>query len=170
MGAPEAGNGAIYAGDSVFGVRGGRAVVRRAQRNSLMVLGFDVYAQPIARTVEVLREEGFLPGTLRTDTWNGRPVYVVSADANGAHREFWIDAQNLLYVRSLEPLGGDTTKAMDVRFESYRPYGGGWVAEHVDILGDGKPLQMEEYSDVRVNQAFSPDLFDPDKWATAPKP
>jgi len=170
MGPPEAGNGAIYANDSVYGIRGGRAAVRRAQRNSLMVLGFDVYAQPVERSTAILREEGFLPGTLRTDTWNGRPVYVVSADANGAHREFWVDAENLLYVRSMEPLGGDTTKVMDVRFEDYRQHGGGWVAERVAILADGKPLQMEEYTDVKVNQTFSPDLFDPDKWTTAPKP
>lgn len=172
MGPPEAGNGAIYANDSVYGIRGGRATVRRAQRNSLMVLGFDVYAQPAERSMEILRDEGFLPGVLSTDTWNGRPAYVVRAEVNGAHREFWVDAENLLYVRSREPLPGDTThtKMMDVRFESYRPYGGGWVAERVDILADGKPLQMEEYTDVKVNQPFSPDLFDPDKWTTAPKP
>ncbi|HYH78197.1 MAG TPA: hypothetical protein VEX86_00320 [Longimicrobium sp.] len=169
MGAPEANNGVIYANDSVYAVRGGRVAARRAQRNSLMVLGFDVYAQPVARSTEILRAEGFLPGTLRTDSWNGRPVYVVSADVNG-HREFWVDAENLLYVRSLEPFPGDSTKVMDVRFEDYKPHAGGWVAERVDIRADGKTVQYEEYQNVKVNETLSPDLFIPEKWTTAPKP
>jgi len=173
MGDPAAGNGAIYANDSVYGIRGGNVAMRRAQRNSLMVLGFDVYAQPVERSAEILREEGFLPGTLRTDSWNGRPAYVVSSDANGGHREFWVDAGNMLYVRSIEPApgpAGTAPRVMDVRFEDYRQHGGGWVAERVDILMDGKPLQMEEYTDVKVNQPFSPDLFIPEKWTTTPKP
>lgn len=170
MGPPEAQNGAIYANDSVYGIRGGQVVARRAERNSLMVLGFDVYAQPVERTVEVLRDEGFLPGTLRTDSWNGKPAYVVSADVNGAHREFWVDSETLLYVRSVEPIPGTPPRVLDVRFENYKPYGGGWVAEHVDIRVDGKTVQEEAYENVKVNETFSPDLFIPEKWATAPKP
>ncbi|HET7463833.1 MAG TPA: hypothetical protein VFJ82_21435 [Longimicrobium sp.] len=172
MGDPAANNGAIYANDSVYAVRGGNVVARRAQRNSLMVLGFDVYAQPVAKSAEILREEGFLPGTLRRDSWNGRPMYVVSSDANG-HREFWVDAENLLYVRSIEPLPGPAgapARVMDVRFEDYKQHGGGWVAERVDIQMDGKTFQLEEYTDVKVNQALSPELWVPEKWATAPKP
>lgn len=173
MGEQSANNGVIYANDSVYAVRGGNVAVRRAQRNSLMVLGFDVYSQPVARSAEILREEHFLPGTLRRDTWNGRPAYVVSSDNEGGHREFWIDAETLLYVRSVEPAAGPPgtpSKVLDVRFENYKPYGGGWVAEHVDIRLDDKPFQIEDYTDVKVNQTFSPDLFIPEKWATAPKP
>lgn len=172
MGDPAANNGAIYANDSVYVVRGGNVAVRRGDRNSLMVLGFDVYAQPVETSAAVLRDEGFLPGTLRTDTWNGRPVYVVSSDANG-HHEFWVDAQNLLYVRSIEPIpgaNGAPARVMDVRFEDYKQHGGGWVAERVDIQMDGKTMQLEEYSDVKVNQTLSPDLWIPEKWTTAPKP
>jgi hypothetical protein len=170
MGAPEANNGVIYANDSLYAVRGGRVVARRAQRNALMVLGFDVYTQPAARSMEILRAEGFLPGTLRTDTWNNRPVYVVSAHVNNAHREFWVDTETLLYVRSLEPHPGDSTKVLDVRFENYKPHGGGWVAERVDIRADGKTIQDEVYENVKVNETLSPDLFVPEKWTTAPKP
>jgi len=173
MGDPAANNGAIYANDSVYGIRGGNVAVRRAQRNSLMVLGFDVYAQPVAKSAEILREEGFLPGTLRSDSWNGRPAYVVSSDNEGGHREFWVDAQSLLYVRSIEPIPGQNgapARVLDVRFEDYKPYGGGWVAERVDIQVDGKTSQLEEYSDVKVNQTLSPDLWVPEKWTTAPKP
>ncbi|HET7228837.1 MAG TPA: hypothetical protein VFJ16_02410 [Longimicrobium sp.] len=173
MGDPALNNGAIYANDSVYAIRGGQVAARRAQRNSLMVLGFDVYAQPVERSAEILREEGFLPGTLRTDSWNGHPVYVVSSDNNGGHREFWIDAGTLLYVRSIEPVPGPAgapARVMDVRFEDYKPYAGGWVAERVDIRMDGKTMQMEEYSDVRVNQTLSPDLWIPEKWTTAPRP
>jgi outer membrane lipoprotein-sorting protein len=172
IGEPAAGNGVIYANDSAYVVRGGNVVARRGDRNSLMVLGFDVYVLSPERTAQVLTEEGFLPGTLRTDSWNGRPVYVVTSEANG-HHEFWIDAENLLYVRSVEPIpgpNGAAARVLDVRFEDYKQHGGGWMAERVDIRMDGKTVQMEEYSDVKVNQTLSPDLFVPEKWSTAPKP
>lgn len=171
MGPREAGNGAIYANDSVYGVRGGRVAVRRAQRNSLMVLGFDVYAQPPERTLQILREEGFPLGPVRTETWQGRRTYVVGgAPGDTKSRQFWVDAERLVYVRSFEPLPGDSTKAMEVHFDGYQPFGGGWVSTQVDILVDGQSIQREEYSDIRVNIPLDPALFIPERWADAPHP
>src|SRR2546423_9582224 len=43
LGDPTKGNGALYRGDSVYSVQGGKVVDRRAGRNPLMILGFDVY-------------------------------------------------------------------------------------------------------------------------------
>ena len=130
----------------------------------------DVYAQEQKVTLQKKSEEGFSLYHVRNDTWQGRPVYVVSAHVNNAHREFWVDTETLLYVRSLEPHPGDPTKVLDVRFENYKPHGGGWVAERVDIRADDKTIQDEVYENVKVNETLSPDLFVPEKWTTAPKP
>lgn len=171
MGAPEAGNGAIYANDSVYGVRGGRAAVRRAQRNPLMILGFDVYVLPPEQSLRLLREEGFPLAPVRTDTWQGRRAYVVGGAPGDLHaKQFWIDAERLVFVRSLEPFPGDTAKTLEIRFDDYRPYGGGWVSPTVDVTVDGRSIQREEYSDIRVDVPLDPSLFDPDRWTTAVHP
>ncbi|HET6763998.1 MAG TPA: GNAT family N-acetyltransferase, partial [Longimicrobiaceae bacterium] len=79
MGDPAAHNGALFKGDSLFVIQGGRVARRIARRNPLMVLGFDVYGQSPERSLQVLREEGFNTAPLREDTFEGRPVYVVGA-------------------------------------------------------------------------------------------
>ena len=171
IGDPAAGNGVLYANDSIYRARGGRVDLRRPQRNALMILGFDVYALPVERSLEILREEGFPMQPLRTETWQGRRTYVVGGAPGDLHsKQFWVDAERLVYVRSLEPFGGDTTKTLDIRFDDYRPYGGGWVAPTVDILVDGRSIQREEYSDIKVDVPLDPSLFDPDKWSTAVHP
>ncbi|HSU15649.1 hypothetical protein [Longimicrobium sp.] len=161
-------NGVIYARDSLYVVRNGQLAMKRAERNALMVLGFDVYAQDPATSIRILTEEKFLPGTLRTDTWEGRPAWVVTAtDTTGGRHEFWVDAERLLYVRSVEPGPGGQT--LDVRFENYQPHGGGWVAERVDIRMNGRTVQMEEYSDVRTDLEIPETAYDPATWS-APRP
>jgi hypothetical protein len=44
------------------------------------------------------------------------------------------------------------------------------VATVVDILVDGRSVQREEYSDVRVDVPLDPALWIPERWATAPHP
>ena len=45
-------------------------------------------------------------------------------------------------------------------------HGGGWVAEVVRFLMEGRMFFLEEYSDVRVNVTLDDDLFVPEKWTT----
>lgn len=165
------GNGALYANDSLYAVRNGRVAVRRAERNSLMVLGFDIYAQAPEASIRMLRELGYPMGPVRMDSWRGRPVYVVGGAAGDLKStQWWIDAERLVYVRSFEPAPGDSTKAMEVQFDRYERFGGGWVATLVDILVDGRSILKEEYSNVRVDVPLDPALFVPERWSDAPHP
>ena len=47
---------------------------------------------------------------------------------------------------------------------------GGWVSTDVDILVDGRSIQREEYSNVRVNVPLDPSLWIPERWPDAPHP
>ncbi|HEX2203538.1 MAG TPA: hypothetical protein VHG91_09585 [Longimicrobium sp.] len=169
---PEAdGRGVIYAGDSTFLVRGGQVVGRRAARNPLMILGFDVYAQAPETTARILREEGFALSPVRLDSWQGRPAYVVGAAAGDLRsKQFWVDAERLVFVRMIEPSPGDTTKTEEIRFNDYRPAGGGWIAPEVEVLVDGVLVFHEAYADVRVDVPLDPSLWVPEQWTTARKP
>jgi hypothetical protein len=168
LGEPARGNGALYRNDSVYSVQGGRVVDRRRGRNALMVLGFDVYGQAPARTLTQLREERFDVTSLRTDTLNGKAVYVVGAGPrDSTSNQFWVEAERLLFVRMIQS-DSARRRTQDVRFEKYVAHAGGWVAEEVRILVGGRMTFHEEYSNVRVNVALDENLFVPEKWATAP--
>jgi len=171
IGPRENNNGVIYANDSIYVVRGGNVAARRAQRNPLMILGFDVYALAPEQAVRILREEGFPMGPVRMETYQGRPTYVVGGAPGDLHsQQWWVDAERLVYVRSFEPAPGDSTKTMEVRFDGYQQFRGGWVSTVVDVLVDGRSIQKEEYSDVRVGAPLDPALWIPERWRDAPHP
>jgi hypothetical protein len=159
--------GVIYAGDSVYSFSAGKLAATRQGRNELLVLGFDVYAQPPEVTIAVLRGLGVDMSKMHRTTWEGRPVFVVgAAEGDWTSKQFWVDEERLLFVRLLQQTVLQTgPRNDDIRFQKYVQHGGGWVAEEVVMLSDGKPRLHEEYANVRVNVGLDEALFDPKKWA-----
>ncbi len=170
MGEPAEGRGVIYRGDSTFTVRNNVVARRAAGRNPLLLLGFDVYAQPPERTLELLRQEGFDLSVLHADSWQGRPVWVVGAAPGDLRRkQFWVEQERLLFVRLLEPSAADSTRVSDIRFAQYAPLGNAWIAPLVELWSDGRRVFWEEYSDMRADPPLDSLLFDPDRWTSAPE-
>lgn len=158
--------GVLYAHDSSYTFNAGKLVSSDARINDLLVLGFDVYAQSVAKTEAVLRRLGFDLSRMHEATWQERPVYVVGAlRGDTTSKQFWVDRERLLFVRMLENGRQGHT---DTRFNSYAQYGGGWVATQVVQLVNGKRRLVEQYTGVRTDVPLSPALFDPAKWTTAP--
>jgi hypothetical protein len=163
-----AGNGVIYARDSAFTLSGGRALRGAPSINPLLLLGFDVYANAPSRTAAILRKEGFDLSLVHADIFQDRPMIVVGALAGDTRKkQFWIDAERLYFVRTLERAPRDSTKVQDVRFVNYQREGQAWIAPRVEIHTDGKLVFFEDYSDIRTNVPLSDDLFDPIKYKTA---
>lgn len=159
--------GVLYARDSTFSFTNGKLVRADTGLNALLVLGFDVYVQPAARSEAILRRLGFDLARFHPATWQGKPVYVVGAATSGdtVSKQFWVDRDRLLFVRMIERSRQGRT---DVRFTNYVQYGGGWVALEVEQIVNGKRRLLEQYSDVKTNASLSDALFDPKQWATAP--
>jgi hypothetical protein len=154
----------LFAHDSIYIRRAAKTAPARAGRNPLLLLGFDVYTQPIERTVSALREEGFDLSKMHDATWQGRRVFVVGAVAGDTtSKQFWVDAERLLFVRMISPPAPGRTGIEDVRFDKYQPAGGGWLSTYVTDTRDGKLVQSEEYSDVRVNPPVADSRLDPTK-------
>jgi hypothetical protein len=167
LGDPAKGNGVLYRGDSLFSVQNGRVVDRRAARNLLLILGFDVYAQPVSRTMEQVGGEHIDLTLLHTDSLDGKRMYVVGAGpGDSTTNQFWIEADRLLFVRLIQT---DARRQLtrDIRFENYVRHDGGWVAERVRFLQGGRETFREEYAGVRVNVPLADDLFVPERWSTA---
>ena len=165
MGDPSRGDGVLYRADSTYQLQGRRVTDHRVGGNPLLVLGFDVYAQPASRTNDQLRREGINLSVIRADSLDGRRVWVVgAAKGDSSTNQFWVDAERLLFVRLIQTQQGRTR---DIRFERYIQYGGGWVAEVVRFYAGGRLTFMEEYSQVRVNETLDENLFVPERWSSA---
>lgn len=159
------GNGVIYAADSLFVFRDGQLTRWVAQRNALLVLGFDVYRQPVERTLQILAAEGFDASRFHRARWEGRPVCVVGADEGDERSaQFWVDEERLLFVRLLRPTTGADAGIQDIRFEEYRPLGRGWISPVVRFLVNGKEVMREDYFDIAADPVLPPGLFDPAQW------
>ncbi|NUO63928.1 MAG: hypothetical protein HOQ11_11385 [Gemmatimonadaceae bacterium] len=161
-------NGILFVRDSQFIVGGGQLTRSIPSVHPLMVLGFDVYADPPERTLARIRSLGFDLAKIHEAAWQGRPAYVVGAAAGDEHsRQFWIDRERLVFVRMLQP-DRDTSKTAEIQFNKYRKLGGGWIAPEVVFLTDGKPTFTERYEDIRVDPVLNDALFDPRAWNAVP--
>ena len=166
----DSGNGVLFANDSVFSfqldsLRGSRSFV-----HPLLVLGFDVYTQPVERTVAQLQQppRTFDLSVLSEGTWDGRPVWIVGAKAGDLHtRQFWVDKERLVFVRLLEPAPRDTAKTADTRFNKYSAVSGGWVSAEVEFLVDGQQQFLEQYDEIQTNVTLPAALWDARRWKAA---
>ncbi len=163
------GDGVVYADNTEYSFKDGKLAGSRPLVHSLLVLGFDVYVQPVEKTAGQLKELKFDLSVLHADKWQGRDVYVVGAKKGDlTSPQFWIDKKNLLFVRMIEPVGKNKDHLQEIEFNKYQAVkGGGWVSAEVVFMVDGKRNWMEEYSDIQTNIPLDENLFDTQNWMTA---
>ena len=163
----KAGNGILFTDSKIFVFKDGKVENTRPFEHPLLILGFDIYRMPANDVTTKLQALKFDLSQFREDTWQGRPVYVVGAKAGDLHSpQFWIDQENLYFVRMLRPAGKDGTQTQETQFNKYQKLGGGWIAPEVIFLVDGKTVTTEKYSDIRGDVKLDPRLFDPQFWTT----
>lgn len=161
------GNGILFTNSQIYVFKNGKIDGNRPYVHPLMVLGFDVYGLPPSEVIEKLKGLKFDLSVFREDTWQGRPVYVVGAKQGDLHSpQFWIDQQNLYFVRMIRPAGKDGAQTQETQFNKYVKLGGGWMSPEVIFMVDGKVATTEEYSDLRANVKLPDKLFDPESFAT----
>ena len=161
------GNGILFTGSKIYVFKNGKVETERAFEHPLLILGFDVYRAPASEVTAKLQALKFDLSQFREDTWQGRQVYVVGAKAGDLHSpQFWIDRENLYFVRMLRPAGKDGTQTQETQFNKYQKLGGGWIAPEVIFMVDGKVVTTEKYSEIRGDVNLDPKLFDPQFWTT----
>ena len=164
----DSGKGVLFVADSQYAMDADTVASATGFVHPLMVLGFDVYFDPVERTVTRLQGLGFDLATVHEDSWEGRPVWVVGAPVGDLRaRQFWVDRERLVFVRLLEPGRRDTTRMSDIRFNKYQPLGPAWLSAEVAFLVDGHEQWLEEYTEIKTDVPLAPVLFDPRRWKKA---
>jgi hypothetical protein len=167
----EGGNGFMFLDNTQYGFKDGKLTRSVPRIHPLLVLGFDVYAQPVDTTVKLLKDLNMDLSVLHEETWQGKPVYVVGAKQGDLNApQFWIDKKNLYFVRLIELVGKDKKQVQETQFNKYqKAKGGGWVSAEVIFNVDGKKIITEDYSDIQTDVKLDEKLFDPQKWSEADK-
>ena len=164
----ESGGGVIYANGINNTFKDGKLLNSRPVDHALLVLGFDVYFQPVGTTLEQIKKMKVDTSVLREDSWQNRDVYVVGAKQGDLRSpQFWIDKKNLYFVRLIQPIGKDGASVQEIEFNKYQKVkGGGWIAPEVVFIVNGKRVFLEEYYGIRTNIELDENLFDPKQWMT----
>src|ERR1700682_1102913 len=108
-------SGLVQVDDKVASFDNGIRVDFRPSVNPLLLLTADVYVAPVATIMRGLDSLNVDPGVIRTDEWQGRPVYVIGAKAgDSTSNQMWVDADKLLLLRFIQrgksgerPMGSD---------------------------------------------------------------
>lgn len=165
-------SGLVQVEDRVASFDNGIRVDFRPSVNPLLLLTADVYVAPVTTIMHGLDSLGVDPELIRSDQWEGRPVYVVGAKAgDSTANQMWVDAERMVLVRFIQrSKSGDRTMVSDIRVQNYKDIGGFQVPTEFLVIRNGRPVWREQYADVRVNQEFPPGTFDQARWNDIPIP
>ena len=162
-------DGIIFADGKLYSFRDGKLAVSRDFIHPLLVLGFDVYGQPVETTVTQVKGMGIDLSVVHEEPWQGSTAVVIGAKQGDLTTpQFWVDKKNLYFTRLIQLGGRDKKIVQETQFNKYqKAKGGGWVSAEVKFFNDAKLATMEEYTNIQTDKTLSPDLWNPDKWTTA---
>src|SRR2546423_6366775 len=165
-------SGMVQVDDRVASFDNGLRVDFRPSVNPLLLLTADVYVAPVAAIMRGLDSLSVDVEMIRSDEWEGSPVYVVGARAGDTtSNQMWVDKDNLRLVRFIQrSKTGDRSMVSDIRVRGYKDIQGFDVPTEFLVLRNGRPFWREVYADVRVNEDFPPNTFDQAKWYDIPIP
>jgi hypothetical protein len=165
-------SGLVQIGDRVATFDNGIRVDFRPSVNPLLLLTADVFAAPPAAIMRGLDTLNVDTDVVRTDEWEGRPVYVVGAKAGDTtSNQMWVDAERMLLVRFIQQQKTpQRTIVSDIRVKNYKEIEGYQIPTEFLVLRNGRPVWREQYADVRINQVFPAGTFDQARWNDIPIP
>lgn len=165
-------SGLVQVGERVASFDNGMRIDFRPSVNPLLLLTVDTYSAPAASVLRALDSLGVDTKVVRTDEWEGRPVYVVGARAGDTtSNQVWIDAEHLRLARFIQRVGrGERAMLNEIRVRTYREIEGYQIPTDILTLRNGRPVWREQRTDIRVNVELPANVFDQALWRDIPTP
>lgn len=143
----------LYSHDVLYRFRGGEPESSNPSVHPLLLMGFDVCFMALEEVLAKLEGLGVALDRMHRTSWQGRPVWVLGAEAGDeTSHQCWIDEERLVFVRQLN--GGS-----EVQFNRYERMGRAWVAPEVVFINDGRITMLEEYYDMSIERELDDSAF-----------
>jgi hypothetical protein len=165
-------SGMVQVDNRVASFDNGIRIDFRPSVHPMLLLTADVFVSPVAAIMRGLDSLSVDHEIIRSDVWEGQPVYVVGAKAGDTtSNQMWVDKDHLRLVRFVQrSKTGDRTVLSDMRVQGYKDIQGFDVPTEFLVLRNGRPVWREVHADIRVNEDFPPGTFDQAKWYDIPIP
>ena len=165
-------SGLVQVGERVASFDNGMRIDFRPSVNPLLLLTVDAYSASASSVMRSLDSLGVNTQLVRTDEWEGRPVYVIGAKAGDTtSNQVWIDAEHLRLARFIQRVGrGERAMLNEIRVRSYRDVEGYQIPTDILTLRNGRPVWREQRTDIRINAELPANVFDQALWHEVPTP
>lgn len=161
----DSGNGYIFKNDHIYVMKNNQVESQQKDIHDLLVLGFDVYNQPVQVTIDKLTEKGYDLNKVYETELNGKAVYCVGAENNNDEcTRFYIDQEHLLFVKMINP---NHPRYREAIFDQFKMVKGKYLATKVIFIANGKPIMTEEYFDMDFPEKLETKIFDPENFKHA---
>ncbi len=158
-------NGMLFRNNKIYRMADGKIAAVQKLVHTLLLTGFDVYFQPVKRTIHMLDSLGFDLSKVRQDEFLGRKVWVVGAEAGDMQsQQIWIDAERLYLHRIVYQMGNQVSMA---DLDEYKELNGNWVATRIRFYKDGHLTMKEIYKDIHFPTILNERLFHPENFASS---
>ena len=159
------GNGYVFRNDSIYIMGNNQIQDKLEYVHDLLVLGFDVYVQPVKLTIDKLTKKGYDISRFYETSLNGKAVYCVGAsDDNDDSPRFFVDKERLVFIKMINNNHGRYDEAI---FDNYRMINGKYIATEVVFFKNRHPIMKEEYFDIAFPQKLKAKIFDPNYFKEA---
>lgn len=155
----KSGNGVIFRGDSTYVFKNNKLTRSVKNENELIFFLGGMYFVPFDQVLTHFKALNYDLTKFHTDTWKGKPVYVIGADkADEKVNQLWIDQEKLVSVRFLKYENGTKEEGT---MEDQIALKGAWSETLCKFYINDHILQVEKYHDVVPGGPVDKKLFEP---------
>lgn len=158
-------NGILFRDGLQYGYANGELIQKAERLNEVMILGFDMFVQPVSKTLEQLDLMGIDYTLMYEDEWQSRAVYVIGVSEPNLNRpQFWLDKEELYLVKTVQ-IGREST-VQEAEFGNYMKENGYWFAREILIRVNGQKALLQEYSEIVFSDSLNQEVFIPESFPT----
>lgn len=161
----DSGKGYIFKNDTVYIMQNNKVAKKYKNVHDLLILGFDIYGEPVQTCIEKLTENGYDLSKVCEAKLNGKSAYCVGVSEESEQKnKFYIDKENLYFLKMVS-FSHDRYGAAE--FANYKNFNGKPIATKVLFYNNEKLIMTEDYFNLKFPEELDSKIYDPEYFEEA---
>lgn len=159
------GKGVLFKYDTLYFFNENMVYNKQKRIHDLILLGFDIYEQPIETTFFKLKELGYDLSKICETKIDNREVYCIgTTNEKDSLNKFYIDKENLYFIKNNKYQDSHFTETI---FSNYVNIDGNFVATKIFFYKNNHLIMDEEYFNIQFPESLDQKIFDPTNFENA---